>query len=113
MSVAVLKSEKVARISGEDLVHLLDINKEHFSHPKVGNTLEYWRYYRRRTSTSNSVVFMSNVQVQCVDIRPEEVYKLGTLPASVNIPAQTAFDDYGTLLPGGGTGNKHKQRIRG
>jgi len=71
VSVQILRAEKVARLSGADLLHLTDIKKERFSTPKV----------------------------LCIDIRAEEAYRIGSIPESINIPGPTAFDESGDLAP--------------
>ena len=67
LPIHVLKTEKVGRISGEEVLRLL-----------------------RDTPQS----------VTCLDIRPKEEFKLGTLAGSVNIPCSQAFNESGSLTMG-------------
>ena len=69
LPVAVLKEEKVARISGRDLINLIDIRKEKYSSSKV---------------------FI-------IDVRPREEFKVGCLPGSTNIPAHLFLE--ASVLP--------------
>merc|ERR1719430_1119974 len=62
LPIDVLKAEKVGRISGTDLINLLEIGK-----------------------------------LLCLDIRPAEEFKLGSLANSINLPALTAFTPDGEL----------------
>ena len=59
-----LKTEKVGRISGAELLKLTE---------------------------------GSSQKAICLDIRPAEEFKLGTLPGAVNIPADSAFTETGML----------------
>jgi TBC domain-containing protein kinase-like protein len=66
-----LKKEKCPRISGEDFLALLDLNKTRFSRPKI-------------------IV---------VDVRNYEDYNRGAVPTSINMPYTSAFSADGALLP--------------
>jgi len=60
LDIAVLKSEKVGRISGAELLKLTE---------------------------------GSSKKAICIDIRPAEQFRLGTLPEAINVPSDTAFND--------------------
>ena len=65
--IHVLKTEKVGRISGEEVLQLLKDKPQ---------------------------------TIICLDIRPKEEFKLGTLTGSVNIPCSQAFNESGSLTMG-------------
>ncbi|CAG7834345.1 unnamed protein product [Allacma fusca] len=69
--LADLKKEKCPRISGEDFLALLDLNKTRFNKPKM-------------------VV---------VDVRNYEDYNRGAIPTSINMPYVSSFSADGSLIP--------------
>ena len=64
IEIRVLKTEKVGRISGAELLKLTE---------------------------------GSSQKAICLDIRPAEEFKLGTLPGAFNVPADSAFTENGML----------------
>ena len=64
IEIRVLKTEKVGRISGAELLKLTE---------------------------------GSSQKAICLDIRPAEEFKLGTLPGAINVPADSAFTENGML----------------
>ena len=80
IEIRVLKTEKVGRICGAELLKLTE---------------------------------GSSQKAICLDIRPAEEFKLGTLPEAINIPADSAFTETGMLASHVGTmdGARRKGKI--
>ncbi|XP_076359220.1 TBC domain-containing protein kinase-like protein isoform X2 [Tachypleus tridentatus] len=92
LPLSVLKSEISPRISGEDLLDLLELSP----------------HGERKAQPRHT-----KVKVLVVDVRPSEDFTRGAIPDSINIPFQTAFTPDGTLVstPDSVTLMGHKGRM--